>query len=567
VRLTELRLWLALVVDCDDADVTRVTPLPNLDGHVRQGDSLLDPLALAQVLGAARVTVGRRTARIAEARRRLFAQVGHAKRAASKALVEEEAAVAAELYGNAIASLEARIAGLVADARQPDLFGRRAGLDARSRGLLVQLRRCRLELRSSLRRLKREGDAPFFAFESHFAEIAATGFDLVVGNPPWVRGERVPSAVREALAARYASWRPVAARGYAHLPDLAVAFVERGIELTAPGGATALLVPAKLATSGYAEPLRRRMTTTTRVTNAAPVDARAAAAFGAAVYPMALVAARVEPDANTATATGLGPPQLVARVPQATLREGPWVLVPDAQRLAQRLRAAFPTLGERWTPQLGVKTGADELFLTTELLAGTLQALRGRDLCAFRATPCLNLLWTHDANGRPLERLPEALAARLLPHVERLRRRADYRSGPPWQLFRMALARASHRVLWPDLARRLTAVAPGPQLVPLNTVYGVATRGQAEAHALAALLNARWLTALARLHADPARGGFHRFNARVVGQLPIPRAAHPGWQALAALGAQRETDDALVADLLELDAADQRALDRSGASR
>src|SRR5207244_9591131 len=46
VRLTELRLWLALVADQDEADVSRVAPLPNLAGHVRQGDALLVPVML-----------------------------------------------------------------------------------------------------------------------------------------------------------------------------------------------------------------------------------------------------------------------------------------------------------------------------------------------------------------------------------------------------------------------------------------------------------------------------------------------------------------------------------------
>src|SRR2546430_16091595 len=84
--------------------------------------------------------------------------------------------------------------------------------------------------------------------------LACGGFDLVAGNPPWVRGERVPAQVRETLATRYATWRPARGRGFAHLPDLAVAFVERALELVAPGGAAALLVPAQLASSGYAEP-------------------------------------------------------------------------------------------------------------------------------------------------------------------------------------------------------------------------------------------------------------------------------------------------------------------------
>src|SRR3989442_7633408 len=47
----------------------------------------------------------------------------------------------------------------------------------------------------------------------------------------------------------FRSWRPASRGGFAHLPDLAVAFVERALELAAPGGVAALLVPAKLQRS------------------------------------------------------------------------------------------------------------------------------------------------------------------------------------------------------------------------------------------------------------------------------------------------------------------------------
>src|SRR5437773_867159 len=73
-------------------------------------------------------------------------------------------------------------------------------------------------------------------------------------------------------------------------------------------------------------------------------------------------------------------------------------------------------------------------------------------------------------------------------------------------------------------------------------------------------LTSRWLTALAGLVADPARGGFHRFNARVVRGLPIPPAESPAWRTLAAAGASGGADDAWVADLYHLDAADRRVL-------
>ena len=101
---------------------------------------------------------------------------------------------------------------------------------------------------------------------------------------------------------------------------------------------------------------------------------------------------------------------------------------------------------------------------------------------------------------------------------------------------------------------------PDADVVPLNTVYGIVTRGSEDAAALAALFNSGWLTALARLVADPARGGFRRFNARVVRGLPIPPHGAPVWSDLARHGRDCEPADDLIADAFELDLADRRIL-------
>ena len=565
VRLTELRLWLALIADEHETDLSHIAPLPNLDGHVRPGDALLDPLAVARSLAGSSATATAtrlEVERLGAVRRALFTLTGSAKRRALAELACAEGALAQSWLAASTTGLERRAAELVARGQDRDLFGRRRGLSAEERTLLRRVRASRRDLRAASRALTREGGAPFFAFESHFADIMARGgFDLVAGNPPWVRGERVPGQVREALATRYATWRPDHARGFAHLPDLAVAFVERALELTAPSGTTALLVPAKLTTSGYAAPLRRRLVEGTRLQRVAPVPA-AEGAFAAAVYPLALVAARMEPAGHERVASGLGPKNAVRAIPQRALAsEGPWILAYDATRVVQRLRASYATVGDRWSPQLGVKTGADDVFLVPQPGPATRPAVRGRDIKPWCVTPTAHLLWTHARDGRPLGHLPDEMKRMLDPHLERLRRRSDYRGGPAWQVFRTALADAPHRVIWPDLARRLAAVVPDAGLVPLNTVYGIATRLADDAYALAALLNSRWLTALARLHADPARGDFRRFNARVVRGLPIPPGDAATWRRLAEQGRQHATDDAAIADFYELDAADRRALD------
>ena len=565
VRLTELRLWLALVADDETPDLEAIAPLPNLDGHILQGDALLDPLTLAASLGGRAIRGGAGEARrLRAARRDHFVLAGPEKRHAQAELSRAEAVLARRLLRDGCIALERAINELLSTARNRDLFGRRRGLDHEQRVRLSRLRQTLRDLRAAQRRLRLDGAAPFFAFESHFADVMLQGgFDVVTGNPPWVRAERLPPRVREILTTRYSCWRPAGTRGFAHLPDLAVAFVERALELARPGGVVALLVPAKLATSGYGAPLRTRLAHTTRIERACPLPEPMALAFGAAVYPMALVAARADPSGTEMTGTTLGAKPAAPAIPQRQLQHdggGPWILIPGADHVRRRLRGEFPTLGDRWTPQLGVKTGADDVFLLDRECPGTRPAIRGRDIAAWRCRPRCYVLWTHGSDGLPLPRLPRELAERLSRHEERLKRRADYRAGPPWQLFRTSLGFASHRVIWPDLGRRLTAAVPAADLVPLNTVYGIATRDASDAAALAALLNSGWVTALARLVADPARGGFRRFNASVVRGLPVPPAGSGAWAALARRGMSCEPADDLVADALHLDESDRRAL-------
>src|SRR2546425_12455485 len=136
----------------------------------------------------------RRLQRLAGARRTLFGMAGPAKNRALAELCRAEADVARSLLECSIGTLDARIAELLAAARDRDLFGHRRGLDAAQRVLLRCQRASRRELRGALRQLHREGGAPFFAFEAYFGDILARGgVDVIVGNPPWVRGERLPA--------------------------------------------------------------------------------------------------------------------------------------------------------------------------------------------------------------------------------------------------------------------------------------------------------------------------------------------------------------------------------------
>jgi N-6 DNA Methylase len=528
VRLTELRLWLAVIAD-DDADTPdQVQPLPNLDCLIRQGDSLLDPVGVTVRLGPEDAELA---VTVASVRRRLVSASGVEKAGLVRELRTAECRVAGAALRAGEATLRQGIRELLHVARGPDLFGTRRGADRRVRRAIAAARLELRAIRTARRTLVRDREVPWFHYPSHFADVFASGgFDLVVGNPPWLRAELIPGQMRRQLAGRYRWWRAAGA-GFRHQPDLAVAFVERAVELTRPGGVIALLVPAKVASAGYGTHARHDLASSTTLLRLADLTGHPDAAFDATVYPLALVARKERPPTGHLVATGLDAG--ASAVPQTGLGGGAaWILTERGSlSTAERLRGQFPSLAERLTCQLGIKTGANRLFLDPpdtvepELVRW---AVRGRDLDAFRARTVRRLLWPYQTDGRLIERLPPGAAAYLEQHLATLRARSDLAGGPPWALFRTSAASARHRLVWTDMARRLTACAltgrRDEELLPLNTCYVAATGTAGEAERLAAWLNSTWIRAVARLGAVPASGGFHRFTAAAVGRVPLPHA-------------------------------------------
>lgn len=526
VRLTELRLWLAVIADDPAGRPDQVQPLPNLDCLVRQGDSLLDPAG-----STVRLAPGDQglALAVAAARRRLITASGAAKAPLVRELRAAECRAAEAALRVGEMELERRVRDWVETARGPDLFGARRGADRQLRAAIAVARAELRTVRAARRTVVREREVPWFHYPTHFADVfAAGGFDLVVGNPPWLRAELIPRPTRRRLAGRYRWWRGAGA-GFRHQPDLAVAFVERAVELTRPGGVIALLVPAKLASAEYGAAARHDLAASTTLLRVADLTGSPQAEFNATVYPLALLARKQRPPGGhrVRTALGRGAPAL----PQQGLEGGgPWILsAPGPLQVAERLRRDHSSLAERLTGQLGVKTGANRLFLDPpDLVEPDLirWAVRGRDVRPFGVRLVRRLLWPYRADGKPLERLPPGAAAHLEAHASALRLRADFVGGPPWTLFRTSAAGARHRLVWTDLARRLTACALTGQrdagLIPLNTCYVAVAAGAAEAARLAAWLNSTWVRAIATLGAVPASGGYRRFSAATVGRLPLP---------------------------------------------
>ncbi len=570
VWLCQLRLWLSVVVDEPSDDPTRVAPLPNLDRNVREGDALAG-LAFADAQPDPDAAIAARRLRYARAS-------GVRKRTLGTALARDERARVLRMLSAELTMLNARRLDLIAAARSPDLFTRTRGADRATRAALDALRAQVRRLRTRIDAL-RNGAALPFSFATHFADVAAEGgFSLILGNPPWVRTHAIPAEQRVALRERFrvfksAAWESGAAsaavgKGFAGQADLAALFTERAVQLAAPLGAIALLLPAKLWGSLAGGGVRRLLE------SEAPVHiiedwSGSCAGFNAVVYPSAIVAQRTHVAAGHRAAEPRTPPAILttvhredrpltwltarARLALDSSAGAPWLIVPDDVRNAFDLleRAGIPladsALGR---PLLGVKSGCNEAFVLSRHEASLARIeeqclrplLRGEHLQPWRPTAGAEesaILWTHDARGEPLAALPAATHRRLLPWRRQLEQRTDGRGGLWWALFRTDAARSDRpRVVWGDIGRtpRALVLRAGDPTVPLNTCYVVRTRTEDVAHAFATLLNSPVGTAWLGAIAEPARGGYRRFLGWTCARFPIPHDWERAIRLLAPIG-------------------------------
>lgn len=557
VWLCQLRLWLAIVVD-SGANADDVPPLPNLDRHIRAGDSLAGA-AFDQVSISGGATLRR-------LRERYSRSTGVRKTTLARELDRAERKLVIAAAESELRLVTARRRDLLGAQRSRDLFGGRSSPSRESREHAADLRRESLSLRRQIRTLRQGAPLPF-SFPAHFADVAAEGgFSIVVGNPPWVRPHHVDARTREMLrrsyaVARSAPWMPGASaagagRGFSSQVDLAAVFVERSLRLLSSDGVLSLLLPSKLWRSLSAGGLRRLVTTDARVV-AVEDYSDVPGTFDAAVYPGLLVASRDGALAKDVGVAVLHRARTAThwRAPLSSLAldgspGAPWLLIPaEVRRAFEAMREAGPQMSESHfgRPSLGVKCGLNEAFMVTPVCddgtTARVRAENGREgeVESAYLRPVLRgeevrrgtrvespdrIVWTHGIDGNPLARLPEGVARWLAPHRRLLASRSDAsRASRWWSVFRTDAAASDRpRVVWADIGRsvRATVLGSGDPTVPLNTCYVARCRSDEDAMALCALLNSPLVSAWLSVVAEQARGGYRRYLGWTISLLPIP---------------------------------------------
>ena len=268
-----------------------------------------------------------------------------------------------------------------------------------------------------------------FDWRQAFAEVfdagtarGRSGFDVVIGNPPYVRGEWLAEDVKAVLAVDYAVFTGKA--------DLLTYFYERSVGLLAAGGHHGFIVSNKWLRAGYGEPLRRYLSEATELT--ALIDFGHSPVFeDADAFPIITLLQSRGADARRGGEVklarvpreSLGAAGLAQLVEERAFRVAPerfgaeaWSLEPpEVQALLERLSRDFPSLAEGAFAKTyyGVKTGYNDAFIIDRATRDRLLAedarsaeiiqpfLRGTDIKRWHAPAGRSSCW-------PWHRVPAA---------------------------------------------------------------------------------------------------------------------------------------------------------------
>ena len=488
VNIAKLRLWLSLAVDFEGKTPP---PLPNLDFKIECGDSLTapDPQEIPDLFRALLV---QSADRLADLKGEFLSTYGAKKKKLAERIKNEETKLRESLHENVDpASVDWRVA---------------------------------------------------------FAEVFRNGgFDVVLGNPPYVRQEAI-KGLKPSLKKIYQCYSGVA--------DLFVYFYERGIQLLKPGGQFAFITSNKWYRTGYGEKLRAWLAARTRLH--CLIDFGDAPVFEAIAYPTIVVLERRPPGegASFRALTWQPGPSVenfaaIVRarsfdIPQKSLDKSGWRLEGSAKRnLLDKLRAAGTPLGEYCKGRFyyGIKTGLNDAFVVDRATRDGLIAehpssaavlkpfLRGRDVKRWRVEPQgLWLIFTRhgiDIKKHPaIHRHLKEYKDRLMPGVAGGRKPGSYEwyeiqdNVAYWKEFEKA------KIVYPDIAFQCNFAEEVDGLYPDCTLFLIP---EAPIHFLP-VLNSKCVNYFINQICPAIRGGYRRFKSIYLEQILIP-AASPDQQA------------------------------------
>ena len=378
-------------------------------------------------------------------------------------------------------------------------------------------------------------------FDAELMMGVQDGFDIVIGNPPYVRHELF-AAKKPALKARFGSF-------FAGTADLYTYFYHQGLSELRKGGHLCFITSNSFMRASFGKNLRAFLANESSMKTI--LDFGGVRPMDATTRPAILVTEKLAPSGKESVSVAtVKMEEDISRLAEFVTNEGKdrsladfsaksWTLVggDNTMRLLEKMRRVGQPLEKVVSGKIyyGIKTGCNEAFVIDEDTRAKLIAedsksaeiikpwLRGRDLEKW-GTKWAGFYFLFVRRDTDIEKYPAVLR-----HLRRHKKALLKRSTPGADLwFAVQTPTAYYRefdepkIIYPDIAKMMRATYDKTGAFCGNTAYFIPTGDLS----VLGFLNSRVFDWFAR-HTfgtldDPWDGGFLRFFTRGMSAVPFP---------------------------------------------
>ena len=388
------------------------------------------------------------------------------------------------------------------------------------------------------------------------------GFDIVIGNPPYISHDKIPKEDKILIKNNYKSYEPFA--------DLYCYFFEKSINLQKEKGVLSLITSNSFLRAEYGKLTRNFLSKNNILLQI--LNIHKSQVFDKAIVNVSIIISCKTKDNITCNVANSEINNKFNRFMNNTFAyeqfyfdEAPWTLIkPELIKLRNKIKSAGKSLEELKTKiRLGIATGNNKAFIIDENKKQELcktnpnnnniikPILRGRDVYKYSYNISgLYVLLTK--NGVNVQRDYPEIYNHLLSFGDGFRNRGA--QGQHWTNLRACSFYddfKKDKIIWIELTDRGRFALSTEEVYLLNSAYYLIPPNNINSKFLLSILNSRIIYFYLELIAETSGMGTNRWINNYVKQLPIPQVSKFAQQPFVKL-----VDKILIAKQDDKDTAD-----------